>query len=165
MHMATMWTEAAPSILCSRQTLMISHDTFLLCMDMGKSETSLVLTSRLVLLVNQHFHSRCNLLVIPFLWNGTVMQYKLHGQNKCYKNILKSVLHCEENNFLILRLTIKQRTVALQQKGFIYLSIQSWFPITKCIKQIQKANAEFISTAIYSYMVSKQTQCHLCNVD
>lgn len=66
--------------------------------------------------------------------DGNIILKKIMGKISVIKNILKSALCCKENNFLILRLTIKQRTVALHQKGFIYLSIQSWFPITKCIK-------------------------------
>lgn len=70
------------------------------------------------------------------------------GQIGIIKNSLKSTVHCKENNFLFLTLTVGQRTVALYQRGFIYLSVQSVqsVPSMKCIKQIQKANPEVIYT-------------------
>lgn len=35
-------------------------------------------------------------------------------------------------------LAAKQRAMVLHERVFIYLKIQSWFPVTKNIKQIQK---------------------------
>ena len=65
--MATRCIEATP-LPRMLQVDADNHDTFLVCMDMGKAEFSQVLNSSLVIPVNQHFHSKCNLFVLPVLW-------------------------------------------------------------------------------------------------
>lgn len=65
----------------------------MLRMDMDKSKSFLVLSSRLVFSVNQHFHSSWNPFTIPVLWgcyNDMIRIHRMEWLEKCL--LEKSVL-------------------------------------------------------------------------